>query len=135
MFGRAWGEATRLGLASWLVLCSLGCASPPPPPRALSEQNGRSVSLPVRFGWLSSEQASAALPSAIALGGKASGRVLLYFEFAELNQPRDLLRAELLLTTSGAPGGFIDVELSRCEPARELGRWSDQPQPLYPRLS
>jgi hypothetical protein len=119
-----------------LVASVLGCGPPPAAPSAVSEQSGRTLLLPARFGWVSSETPSGALPSAIALGGKASGRVLLYFEFPELSQPRRLLRAELLLNASGAAGDAVDVELSRAEAARgKLETWSDQPQAVYPRLS
>jgi len=92
--------------------------------------------VPLRFGWVTSEGSSVALPSAIGLGGKTSGRVLLYFEFPELSEPRRLLRGELVLHAIGAAGHAVDVELSRAEAARgRLERWSDQPQAVYPRLS
>jgi hypothetical protein len=130
-FGAA-GPLLALALAAPL----LSCGSPSPPPSAVTEQSARTLLLPARFGWVSSERSSGTLPSAIALGGKASGRVLLYFEFAELTESRRLLRAELLLNASGAPGDAIDVELSRSEAAHaELRAWSDQPQALAPRLA
>jgi len=130
-FGVAW-----LGLACLLATSAFGCGSPPAPPAAVSGQSGRTLLLPARFGWVSSAAPSAALPSAIALGGKASGRVLVYFEFDELKETRRLLRGELLLTTSGAAGDQIEVELSGSDAARsELKEWSDQPQPQAPRLA
>ena len=128
--------AARLLLALGLVAPLLGCGSASPPPSAVTEQSARTLLLPARFAWVSSERSSGTLPSAIALGGKASGRVLLYFEFAELTESRRLLRAELLLNASGAPGDAVDVELSRSEAAHgELRAWSDQPQALAPRLA
>src|SRR4051812_21475350 len=80
----------RLWLAVLLAASVLGCGSAPAPPAAITEQSGRTLLLPARFGWVSSEQPSGSLPSAIALGGKASGRVLLYFEFEELKESRRL---------------------------------------------
>jgi hypothetical protein len=121
------------GLA--LLVSALGCASRAVPAAPVVEQSGRAVLMPARLGWLSSEHATPSLPSAIALGGKASGRTLLYFEFPELTEPRPLLRAELLLNAVGAPGSAIGVELSRAEEPHQLAVWSDQPRALYPRLS
>jgi hypothetical protein len=113
-----------------------GCGSRPPASPAVGESAGRSVLLPSRFGWLSSREWSGALPSAIALGGKTSGRVLLFFEFEPLDESRRLLRANLRLRTSGVPGQVAAVELSRAEAARgELASWSDQPRALYPRVA
>jgi len=124
------------GWAFLLVLSACGAGAPAKSDRVIAEQSVRSVLLPARFGWLRSQGPSGALPSAIALGGKASGRVLLYLEFARPEEARPLLRAELLLETAGAPGDGIDVELSRAEPARgALSAWSDQPSALYPRKS
>jgi hypothetical protein len=118
------------GAALW------ACGSRPPQATPVGESAARRVLSPLRFGWLSSRQSSDALPSAIALGAETSGRVLLFFEFEELNEPRRLLRAELRLHTDGVPGQALDVELSRSEGARaELRDWSDQPQALYPRVS
>src|SRR4051812_49556497 len=97
-------------LASSLFFGPLACGGRPPS-AAVAEQSGRSVLLPTRLGWVSSERASGVLPSAIALGGKASGRVLMYFEFARHSEPRRLLRAELVLDASGAPGESLEVEL------------------------
>jgi hypothetical protein len=131
----------RLGAAGSVLAISLagataGCVAPATPLGSVSEQSARTLLLPTRFGWLSSKEPSLALPSAIALGGKACGRVLLYFEFAELAESRRLLRAELLLNTSGAPGDGVDVELSRSDAAHaELRAWSDQPQALEPRMA
>jgi hypothetical protein len=129
----------RFGVALggvFLGLVPLSCAASMPLLPAVSEQQERSLLFPLRFGWLSSAQTTATLPSAIALGGKTSGRVLLYFEFPELSEPRQLLRAELLLNASGAPGSAVDVELSRSEAARpRLAEWSDQPRALFPRSS
>lgn len=120
--------------ASLLLLTTLGCASAPPGPPAVSEQSARQVLTPSRLGWLSSEESSATLPTAIALGGRSSGRLLVYFEFPELDASRPLSRAELLVVTDGAPGDAIEVELSRSEPAGvALDSWSQQPQALYPR--
>src|SRR6186713_2615777 len=101
--------------ACLLLMTMLGCASAPPGPPMVSEQSARKVLPLSRFGWLSSDESSKALPSAIALGGKSRGRRLLYFEFAELDASRPLVRAELLLVTDGAPGDSIEVELSRSE--------------------
>ena len=121
---------------AWLLVAPLSCGAGHAPATTVAEQAGRSVLLPTRLGWLSSEQPSRVLPSAIALGGKSSGRVLMYFEFAVPNEPRRLVRADLVLDASGAPGASLDVELSRAEPAgAELGAWSDQPRARYPRLS
>jgi hypothetical protein len=133
-----WGwlrGATRL-VALGLVLGLPACERAKPRALNVSEQSGRSVLRPVRLGWVSSEGESGALPSAVALGGPASGRVLLYFEFPASEPGRRLLRAELVLTVSGAPGTSIRVELSRAEPARkELRSWADQPRARYPRAS
>ncbi|HEX2877208.1 MAG TPA: hypothetical protein VHP33_38420 [Polyangiaceae bacterium] len=124
------------GLAVALGLALPGCAGPRAPTVELGELSGRSVATPQRLGWVSSEQPSGALPSAIALGGKASGRVLVYFEFAAPSETRRLHGAALLLSTSGAPGQSIEVELSRAEPpSAELRSWADQPRARYPRLT
>lgn len=123
------------GLASGLALGLLGCASAPAPSGEVGELQGRTVATPQRLGWVSSEQPSGALPSAIPLGGKASGRVLVYMEFAAPTEARRLHRAALLLSTSGAPGKSIEVELSRAEPpSADLRSWADQPRARYPRL-
>lgn len=123
------GAALGLGLA-------LGCAGARAPSREVGELSGRSVTTSQRLGWVSSERPSGALPSAIALGGKASGRVLVYLEFAAPTEARRLHSAALLLSTSGAPGAAIDVELSRAEPpSGELRTWADQPRARYPRLT
>ena len=124
-------------VATWLLLLlPLACSASPAPATTVVEQSGRSVLLPARLGWVSSEQASCVLPSALALGGRASGRVLMYFEFGAQAEPRRLLRAELVLEASGAPGASLEVELSRAEAARgELCAWADQPQARYPRLT
>jgi hypothetical protein len=119
-----------------LELGPLGCAGARAPSGEVSELQGRTVATPERLGWVSSEQPSGALPSAIALGGKPSGRVLIYFEFAAPTEARRLHRAALLLSTSGAPGESVDVELSRAEPPNgELRTWADQPRARYPRLT
>ena len=132
--GSSCGWSRRL--ATWLLLVPLACAAGPAPATSVLEQSGRSVLLPQRLGWVSSQQASDVLPSAIALGGKASGRVLIYFEFVAQTEPRRLLRAELVLEASGAPGKSLEVELSRAEAARgELRAWADQPRACYPRLA
>jgi hypothetical protein len=91
---------------------------------------------PVRFGWLSSEHETGSLPSAIALGAKTAGRVLVYLEFPELEAARRVLRADLLLSPAAAAFGRVPIELSRAEAARsELRKWSDQPKALYPRVT
>lgn len=114
----------------------LGCASRAPSSAAVAESSGRTVQAPLRFGWLSSQRASGPLPSGVALGSRTAGRVLLFFEFAALGEPRSLLRAELRLFTAGTPGHAVDIELSRAEAVRgELRAWSDQPRALYPRLA
>jgi hypothetical protein len=114
----------------------LSCSGAPAPVAVFSEQDARSVVEPLRFGWLSSERETGSLPSAIALGGKTSGRVLVYLEFPDPESARRLLRAELLLRPRGAAGGRVPIEVSRAEAAQsELVRWSDQPKALYPRLS
>ncbi len=119
-----------------LVTVLLGCAARPAQPAAVTEHSTRTVLEPARFGWVSSEQASGALPSAIALGGKASGRVLLYFEFATPGVGARLLRADLVLGATGVAGEAIDVELSRADAAAgELRAWSDQPHARYPRVA
>jgi len=125
-----------LWLASMLAGSAFGCGSQPAPPSAVSELSGRTLLLPLRFGWVSSGRPSGALPSAIALGGKAAGRVLLYFEFDELKETRRMLRGELLLTASGTSGDQVEVELAGSDAARgELRAWSEQPQPEAPRLA
>lgn len=121
-------------LAALAALMALACGAPKPPLLVVGEVRARRVFLPERFGWFSSAGPSAALPSALALGGSASGRLLLYFEFPELAQPERLRRADLLLDTSGVPGDSVEVELSRAEAARGLEQWSEQPRALYPRL-
>lgn len=132
--GSGRGTAALFGLC--LAVVQLGCAPTRPASPVLAEQNARSVLLPARLGWVSSERPSGALPSAVALGGKVSGRVLMYFEFALPSESRRLLRAELVLGVSGAPGESIAVELSRAEPVPgELGNWSQQPRARYPRIS
>ena len=132
MLGRRWLGVALLATS----LLASACGSRAAPLSPVAEQNGRTVLEPARFGWVSSEHESGSLPSAIALGGKASGRVLLYFEFPELKEPRRLLRAELLLSASGAPGQAIDVELSGADAAHaELSSWSDQPRAVSPYLA
>lgn len=133
----AGGAAALFGLCSWLApLALLSCGPTRAAPASLAEQNGRSVRLPTRLGWVSSERPSGALPSAVALGGKASGRVLMYFEFAAQSPGRRLLRAELVLGASGAPGESIAVEVSRAEAVSgELRGWSEQPRARFPRIS
>jgi hypothetical protein len=119
------------------LLAALGCAPRGGAPELLvAEQNARSVLMPSSFAWASSEMSSAELPAALALGGAASGRVLVYLDFPPLNEPRRLLRAELLLETSGTPGDSVPVVLSRAEPlSGSLESWGQQPRALYPRLS
>jgi hypothetical protein len=133
---RGWFGGARPLFALCLALALPGCGRAQSPALDVSEQSSRSVFLPVRLGWVSSERESGELPSAVALGGKASGRVLWYFEFPAPPPGRHVLRAQLVLGVSGPPGSSVGVELSRAEAARgELRRWSDQPRPRYPRLS
>jgi hypothetical protein len=125
----------RCCLTLALGAAAVGCRPGATPSASLSELNGRSVHEPTRFGVLSSERETSALPSAVSLGAKTSGRVLLYFEFPEPEETRKLLRALLLLNSTGA-AERIEIEVSRSETARgELRSWSDQPRALYPRLS
>ena len=127
--------ALRLALGLALGLGPLSCAGPRVQGAEVGELQGRTVATPQRLGWVSSEQPSGPLPSAIALGGKASGRVLVYFEFAAPTEARRLRSAALLLRTSGSRGEGIEVELSRAEPpSGELRSWADQPRARYPRL-
>ena len=129
LHGAALASLLALGLGP------LGCAGPRARGAEVGELQGRTVAMPQRLGWVSSELPTGALPSAIALGGKASGRVLLYFEFAAASETRRLHSAALLLSTSGSPGKSIEVELSRAEPpSAELRTWADQPRARYPRL-
>lgn len=125
------------GGSALALLLALGCAPRGAPTQLLvAEQDARRVILPSTFGWASSETSSEDLPGSIALGGGASGRVLLYFEFPNVDEPRRLLRAELLLETSGTRGDSVPVELSRAEPlSGKLQSWSGQPRAVYPRLS
>jgi hypothetical protein len=125
--------------AAALLVCalggSLGCAAKATEPPLFGEQQGRSLSAPLRWGWLSSERETGDLPSAIPLGGKRAGRVLVYLEFPEPDAARDLAQAQLLLTPLGRVGQ-VAVELSRADEAGpELRDWSDQPRALYPRVS
>jgi hypothetical protein len=122
-------------LALGLGLGAFGCGARAPASTRLSELNGRSVLEPTRFGVLRSNRETPELPSSVALGGKASGRVLLYFEFPRPEEARKLLRAQLVLSpTEGS--GDVPVEVSRADVARaELHAWSDQPRALYPRLA
>jgi hypothetical protein len=100
------------------------------------EQSQRTLLAPMRLGWVSSEQSSDQLPSAIALGGPASGRVVIYMEFPEPEPGRTLVRAELWLGLASTATVPIEVEISRAErPERPLRKWSDQPQARYPRLA
>lgn len=139
MFGRRGSSRGNAALWAWLVPLAWGlwgCGIAHPLPAGVTERYERSVALPLRLGWVSSERPSGALPGAVALGGKASGRVLMYFEFPAPSPGARSVRADLVLNASGAPGGAIAVELSRAEPPRgELRRWSDQPRARYPRLS
>ena len=122
-------------LACSLCAVVLGCGSAPAPVSVFSEQDARLVLEPLRFGWLSSERETGALPSAIALGAKTSGRVLLYLEFPELSEQRKLLRAQLLLSAGEGGSDRVAIEVSRAAPARaELRTWADQPRALYPRV-
>jgi hypothetical protein len=123
-------------LGAWLLVAPLSCGASSAPAPTVAEHSGRSVLLPARLGWVSSAQPSGVLPSAIALGGKTSGRVLMYFEFAAQSETRRLVRADLVLDASGAPGESLPIELSRAEAAgAELRAWSDQPRARYPRSS
>jgi hypothetical protein len=126
----------RRWLACLLGSLALGCSGAPPPVAVFSEHDARTVLEPVRFGWLSSERDTGALPSAIALGAKSSGHMLVYLEFAEVEVAGRLLRAELVLSPTAAAFGRVPIELSRAEAARrELRKWSDQPKALKPRIA
>lgn len=129
-------RALGVGSALWL-LTSLGCAAREAPAELrVAEHSLRRVVEPSRFGWVSSKAASAELPSVVPLGGVGSGRVLLYLELPAPDERRRLLRAELLLSTQGAPGDSVAVELSRSEPpSGKLERWSDRPRAVYPQVS
>ncbi len=112
------------------------CSAARPGPLQLAEQARRRVVTPARFGWANSEQSSAVLPSAIALGGRKSGRVLVYLEFALPAEAGRLVRANLLLEGASGPSSAIDVEVSRAEaPRGALVSWSEQPGARYPRLT
>jgi hypothetical protein len=130
------GVSGRLALAVALTGSSLpACAPNQSAPPQLAEQARRRVLAPVRVGWVSSEQPSELLPSAVALGGRRSGRVLFYLEFEAPTDPGRLVRANLLLEGAAGPGSAIAVELSRAEaPRGPLVSWSEQPQARYPRL-
>ena len=78
------GRCALLCLSSRLVCAALGARAGESPPVAMFRSAMRAVLEPPRFGWLSSDRETGDLPSAIALGAKASGRVLLYLEFPEL---------------------------------------------------
>jgi hypothetical protein len=130
--------AGRIGVALALgaVAATLGCAASPAAPQGLPERSSRVVLVPQRFGWVTSAGESGALPSAIALGGKASGRVLVYLEFAEPERGRKLLRAELWLGLTRRLAEPIQIELSRADAAGEkLTTWSEQPHARYPRIA
>lgn len=115
---------------------SISCAGSSSRSVELDELTGRSVLSPQRFVVLSSRQETSDLPSAVALGAKASGRVLLYFEFPALSEERDLLRAQLLLSAVQGSRDGVEVEVARAEgPGLELSRWSQRPGALHPRLS
>lgn len=127
--------------AAALLACALvaslgaGCAAKVTEQPLFGEQQGRSLSSPLRWGWLSSERDTGDLPSAIPLGGKRAGRVLVYLEFPEPDGARELAQAQLLLTPLGRVGQ-VEVELSRADDAGPtLRRWSDQPRAQYPRIS
>ena len=131
---RGRGHSWLLGFALGAVLSACGAA--PEPVTVFSEQDARLVLEPQRFGWLSSARETGTLPSAIALGAKTSGRLLLYFEFPEFAEQRKLLRAQLLLDPQGVGSERVTVELSRAAQAgAELRSWSHQPRALYPRVS
>src|SRR5215207_8099510 len=103
----------RAGLGGLLALGlgfgAFGCGGPSPASGSLSELNGRSVLEPTQFGVLSSVRETSELPSSVALGAKASGRMLLYFEFPQPEETRKLLRAQLLLSPTDGSGD-VDVE-------------------------
>lgn len=128
------------GTRRWFALAALGglssCAAEATPPPLLSEQDQRTVLEPSRLGWLSSEQETSTLPSAIALGARSSGRVLVYLEFPSPEPRGHLLRAELLLFPSAAWGNSVPIEVSRSDAApNQLAGWSQQPRVLSPRLA
>jgi hypothetical protein len=127
--------ATILALALGAAFAPLGCGARAAAPRPVPERSERSVLSPQRFGWVSTLGDSGALPSAIALGGKTSGSVLVYLEFPELVPGRRLLRAELWLDLARRPVAPIELELTRSDDAgARLERWSDQPRARYPRV-
>lgn len=124
----------HLFIGGWLLLTACGGAAPLA--KEVPEQSSRSLLATDRFGWVSSERSTRDLPSAIALGGKTSGRVLIYLEFPEPDRARKLVRAELWLSLSARPAEPVDVELSRSDAAgAKLERWSEQPHARYPRLA
>jgi hypothetical protein len=128
----------KLGAAAalWALSVAPACAASPVVERSVPERSSRSVLLPQRFGWVTSAGQSGALPSAISLGGKASGDVLVYLEFAAPEGGRKLLRAELWLSLTRRPAQPVDVELSRSDEAGEkLSAWSDRPAARYPLVS
>lgn len=129
----------RVGLLGVALASTLsaGCGGRAAEAPLLGEAHGRSVSSPLRLRWLSSQRETGDLPSAIPLGGRSAGRVLVYLEFPEPEPGRSLLDAQLLLTSfAGVGSQAVDVELSRATVARpELRSWSDQPRALYPRLA
>ncbi|HEY6077453.1 MAG TPA: hypothetical protein VIW29_01535, partial [Polyangiaceae bacterium] len=121
---RVRARAALLGCALG-VLLGAGCGPGSTEPPLLSEQHGRSLSSPLRLGWLSSQRETGDLPSAIPLGGRRAGRVLVYLEFPEPEPGRSLVHAQLLLTPLESGGQAVDVELSRADAARpELRSWS-----------
>ena len=118
------------------LLLLTACGGAAPVAQEVPEQSSRSLFAAERFGWVSSERSTRDLPSAIAIGGKTSGRVLVYLQFPEPERARKLVRAELWLSLSGRPAEPIDVELSRSDaPGTEHERWSDQPHARYPRIA
>jgi len=121
------------------MLCS-GCGGSSASQKPLfTEKNPRAVQLPTRFVWLSSLQETGFLPSNVALGGKTSGRVILYLEFpAPQRRTGELLKAYLVLDVTEPQMGneLVQVELSRAEPGREgMSSWANQPRATFPRLS
>lgn len=133
MTGRA-RRASRLALALAALLGGSGCAPARTAPPGFVESNERTLLEPSRLEWFSAEQQTSELPGAIALGGAAAGRQLLYLEFAATVEPRAVLGAELLLSSLSTHGQAVALVLSRAEPPRaRRGGPSGRPRALEPR--
>lgn len=114
-------RARRMALpASLLWLGGVSaCAGGTTAPAPVSVQQGRTLLEPARLEVVGGARDSAQVPSAVSLGGPASGTVLLYLEFPRPSEQRRLARADLVLDLSGAPGSSIEVELSSSESSTE----------------